>query len=110
MPAGVVAELRQPAVQWPVVAVLHALEILPHLFRLPTWIVSEFGDVFPVRTIRTNQNHGIVSRATAQRAGSRIIDPVYRLALELRKVVRIKLLLSYVAIVTDKEVPFHGLI
>src|ERR1700688_4269135 len=102
MPAGVEPELRQPTVEWAVMTVLHTLEVLPHLFRLPTWIIGELSDVFPVRAIRTNQNHGIVSRAATQSASSRVIDPVHGLALELRNVIGIKSLLSFVAIVTNK--------
>src|SRR5260370_20671529 len=104
MPGRVEPELCQPSVYWPVMAVLHALEILPHFFGLPTRIVGEVGNVLPVRSIRTNQNHGIVSRATTQGASSRIINPISRLVLELRNIVGGKLLLNPAPITTAKDV------
>jgi hypothetical protein len=102
MVRGVQAEDVQEALERPVAALLDFLEVLPHRRRAPRRVARQVGEVVPVRRARRHEDHGVVRRAAAQRAGARIPDALLRLD-ELA----IAALLREIGVVPDVVVPAH---
>src|ERR1700730_13930185 len=49
-------------------AILHALEILPHIASIPGTVTGKLRNLVPIVIVRINQNHRVVRRAAAQSA------------------------------------------
>ena len=100
--ARVDAERLPEPLEGAVPAVLDALEILPHRRRSPRGIARQIGELIPVRVARIHENHRVVRRAAAERAGARIPDAVL-----IRNEFRIPRLPGGVAVVANEEIPAH---
>src|SRR5262249_48996402 len=68
--------LVQPSIEWPVVAIFQALEILTHVLRLPGSVAGQLEQIVPVGVMRVDHDHGIMSRTAAERARPGIKDPI----------------------------------
>src|ERR1700756_3386429 len=86
-------------------AIFHPFEIRRHVLAGPTRVSGKVRDIVPVRFVGTDQNHGVVSRASTQGACAWVQYAIYTFVLEVLIVIRIKPLLSVVGVVTHKEVP-----
>src|SRR5690242_11424332 len=75
---------------------LDTLKVLLHRITTPRRVFGERGNLIPFAGLRSHQDHGVVSRATAQRARAWIED-----AALLGPVFRVAPLLLLIAIMTD---------
>src|ERR1035438_3159925 len=110
MPGGVNADLRQPAMHRTVVAVFQALKVAAHFLGTPTGIAGEPGDIVPILVVRIDQNHRVVRRASAERAGARIEHTIHRFAVPRFVILGIALLQAPVGEVANEEIPLDGFV
>src|SRR5262249_56184953 len=76
VPRGIDADLGQEAVRPAVVAVFELLEVSPHAAGAPGRIAGEAGDVVPVRVVRIDHDHGVVSGAAPPGTPARVENPL----------------------------------
>src|SRR5207253_10605209 len=82
---------------------LQSFKILPHVLAVPGRVSDQLSNPIPVTVMRIHRDHGIMRRASAQRAGPGVQDP-----LPLRPVFTIPRLACFILIVPDKEIPTKG--
>src|SRR5215468_11984072 len=92
---------RKPAV----LAVLHTLEVLAHVLRLPRGIARQVGKIVPILIMWIHGDHGIVGCTATQRAGPRIEYPGLSVDLAMLDVF---LLLLIIAVMSDPEIPANS--
>src|SRR4051812_12368386 len=83
-----------------VLALLQALKISPHDRAAPCWIPHTISDVIPVRGVRGDCDHRMMRRASTQRTGAGIKDPILG-----RDEFRVTLLSSLIFVVADVVCP-----
>src|ERR1700686_277921 len=86
-----------------VAAIFQTFKVSPHLVRLPTGILRQMGDVFPIRIVGIDQYLGVMGGAASESTG-----PWIKPASPLGAVLRIEPLLVVIRVMTNIKVPFHG--
>src|SRR5262249_46387638 len=91
-------------------ALLQLRKIALHVFGSPAVVAGEPGHLVPSRVVGTDDDHGMVRRAAAERGRARVEDPALPLASGLRRILGagifgIGLLAPIVVEVADGEVP-----
>src|SRR5262249_25394084 len=92
---------RKPAVM----TVLHTLEVLAHVLRLPRGITRQVGKIVPILVMGIHCDHGIVGCTATQRPRSRIEYPGLSVDLAMFEVF---LLLLIIAVMSDPEIPANS--
>ena len=90
----------EAAPQRAIAAILQPLPVPPHIGGAPGRIAGQRGDAVPVAVMRRYQDHRIVRGAAAQRAGTRVQNP-------LRTALAVAPLLCVVGIMADEKIPAH---
>ena len=90
-------------------AALDPLEVLVHLLGSPARVTGGVADGSPVAVVRPDDDHRVVRRTAAERAGARIVDaaPTGR---ALHQILRVPLLARLVRVVTNVMVEAHLLV
>src|SRR5215475_2062280 len=92
---------RKPAVM----TVLHTLEVLAHVIRLPRGIACHVGKNVPILVMGIHCDHGIVGCTATQRPRPRIEYPGLSVDLAM---LDIFLLLLIIAVMSDPEIPANS--
>src|SRR5215471_10363582 len=93
---------RKPAVM----TVLHTLEVLAHVVRLPRGIARHVGKIVPILVMGIHCDHGIVGCTATQRPRPRIEYPGLSVDLAM---LDIFLLLLIIAVMSDPEIPANSI-
>ena len=107
---GLMPNLLTKPLEAPVVAVLHAFEIRTHVVRAPRRVARDVRDLVPIRVVRVHEDHRVVRRAAAERAGARVEDAVHLPGVVRLDEFHILTLPRIVLVVTDEEVPSQRLV
>ena len=86
-------------------AVLDSLEVGTHVIRAPGRIAGDVGDLIPVGVVRVDEDHRVVRRAPAERAGARVQDAVHLALVERGAELLVLLLARIVLVMPDEEIP-----
>ena len=103
--AGISPELAEHPFPPPVPAVLDSLEVGAHVIRAPGRIAGDVGDLIPVGVMRVDEDHRVVRRAPAERAGARVQDTVHLALVERGAELLVLVLAGIVLVVPDEEIP-----
>jgi hypothetical protein len=86
---------------------LEPLEVLAHVAGRPAVVAGDPGDVVPVLGVGIQRDHRVMRGAPTERPGTRIEDARLLVRPRVRDVFAVELLLRFIVVVLDEEVPAH---